>query len=96
MIIAPLIVSYLLPLQIYVGELSYWRPQQDLFVASAKNAARLIGLPTPSKPLYVVILPDEYKLRPITKSDYVPKQRQLFFTRYINEESIFKTKKNAY
>lgn len=96
MLIAPVVVSYLLPLQIYIGELTNWRPQQDVFVVSTKNAARLLGLPTPSKPLYNVILPDEFKLRPITRGDYIPKQRQLFFTRYINQESIFKAKKNAY
>jgi hypothetical protein len=96
MIIASLVISYLLPLQVYIGELNHWRPQQDLFVVCSRNVARLAGLPTPKKPLYHVILPDEFKLRPINKGDSIPKPRQLFFNRYINQESVFKNKKNAY
>lgn len=95
MIIATFVVSYLLPLQVYAGNLNYWRPQQDLFVISTKNIARLVGLPTPAKALYKVILTDEFKLRSIEKTDYMPKPRQLFFYTYMNQESVFKINKNA-
>lgn len=96
MIIAPFVISYLLPLQVYVGDLDNWRPQQDLFIVCSRNVARLAGLPTPKKPLYQITLSDEFKLRPITKVDFIPKQRQQFFNRYLNQESVFKNKKNAY
>ena len=95
MIISSLVVSYLLPLQIYIGNLNCWRPQQDLFVVSTKNVARLLGLPTPKKALYKVILSDEFVLRPIEKNDYIPKPRQLFFYTFINQGSVFKNNKNA-
>ena len=89
MLIGPLIISFLLPLQLYANDLQHFRFETDVYVRIARDSAGLIGLPSMMNKVPVINYDQELLLRDATKYDRPPKRRKLFILKFLRSTNTF-------
>ncbi len=89
MLIGPVIISLLLPLQLYAKNLQDFRLEIDVYVRIAIDSAGLIGLPTLMNRFPVINHDQELMVRDATKYDRPPKRRKLFILKFLGSTRTF-------
>ena len=89
MLIGPVIISLLLPLQLYANDLQHFRLETDVYVRIARDSAVLIGVPNLMNRFPVINHDQELILREATKYDRPLKRRKLFILKFLRSTNTF-------
>lgn len=88
-LIGPVIISFLLPLQIYINDPQHLMPETDLYVRIARDVAVLVGVPNLMNRFPVINHDQELVLRAATKYDQPLKRRKLFILKFLRSTKTF-------
>jgi len=85
MLIGPTLISFLLPLQLHIHDLSEWRHEGQAYVHIAYDAAYLVGLPSLKNKFPIVNHDQELYLRDATRFDRPPSRRKTFVLNFLRQ-----------